>query len=108
MLRVAGVLLALALYIWFIVDVLRTPRGDVRVLPKFVWLILVVLIPLLGGLLWFIAGRPRPQRPRFGRRRPRGPVAPDDDPNFLRKIDQETWSERMRRRRSGGADPAAS
>ena len=107
MLRVAGVLLGLALYIWFIVDVIRTPRLDVRTLPKFVWLLLVILIPLLGGLLWLFAGRPRPQRPRFGRRRSRGPVAPDDDPSFLRQIDQDTWSERMRRRRDGGADPAS-
>ena len=108
MLRVAGVLLALALYIWFIVDVVRTPRVDVRTLPKSVWLLLVVLIPLLGGLLWVIAGRPKPQRPRFGRRRSRGPIAPDDDPSFLRQLDQQTWSERMRRRREGGADAAPS
>ena len=107
MLRVVAALLGLAVYIWFIVDVVRTPRLDVRTLPKFVWLLLVVLIPLLGGLLWLFAGRPRPQRPRFGRRRTRGPVAPDDDPTFLRKIDQDAWSERMRRRRDGGADPAS-
>ena len=107
MLRVAGVLLGLALYIWFIVDVVRTPRTDVRTLPKFGWLILVLVLPLLGGVLWLIAGRPRSQRPRFGGRRSRGPVAPDDDPTFLRQLDQETWSERMRRRRDGGADPAS-
>jgi hypothetical protein len=65
MLRVAGVLLGLAVYIWFIVDVLRTSGSSVRTLPKFVWLLIVVLIPLLGGLLWLIGGRPRGQ----GRRR---------------------------------------
>ena len=107
MLRVAGVLLALAFYIWFIVDVIRTPRVSVRTLPKFVWLLLVVLIPLIGGVLWFIAGRPRRERPRFMGRRRRGPVAPDDDPNFLRELDAAAWSERMRRRRNGGADPAS-
>ncbi len=68
MLRVAGVLLGLALYIWFIVDVARTPRTDVRTLPKFVWLILVLVLPLLGGVLWLIAGRPRSQRPMTIRR----------------------------------------
>jgi hypothetical protein len=106
MLRVGGVLLALALYIWFIVDVIRTPGVSVRTLPKFVWLLLVILLPLLGGLLWFIAGRPRSPRKGFRSRRSRGPVAPDDDPQFLRQIDQETWSEKMRRRRNGNADPA--
>jgi hypothetical protein len=108
MLRVAGVLLALALYIWFIVDVLRTPRTTVRNLPKIVWLLIVVLIPLLGGVLWIFAGRPRSDRPRFGGRRRRGPVAPDDDPTFLRQLDQDAWAERMRRRRNGDADPAPS
>ncbi len=108
MLRVAGVLLVLAFYIWFIVDVLRTPRTTVRNLPKLVWFLIVLLIPILGGVLWFITGRPRSDRPRFGGRRRRGPVAPDDDPNFLRQLDQEAWKEKMRRRRDGGADPAPS
>jgi cbb3-type cytochrome oxidase subunit 3 len=95
MLRVVAALLGLAVYIWFIVDVLRTSSSNVRTLPKFVWLIIVILIPLLGGILWLLAGRPRGQ----GRRRRRGPVAPDDDPAFLRQLDDDAWVERMKRRR---------
>jgi hypothetical protein len=102
MLRVVAVLLGLAVYIWFIVDVLRTSSASVRTLPKFVWLLIVVLIPLLGGLLWLLAGRPR----RPGRRRRRGPMAPDDDPAFLRQIGDDAWVERMKRRR-GEADGQA-
>jgi hypothetical protein len=103
MLRVIAVLLGLAVYIWFIVDVLRTSRASVRTLPKFVWLLIVILIPLLGGVLWLLGGRPRGQ----GRqRRRRGPVAPDDDPAFLRQLDADAWSERMKRRR-GEADGQA-
>ena len=104
MLRVVAVLLGLAVYIWFIVDVLRTPRASTRTLPKFVWLLIVVLLPLLGGLLWILGGRPRSERRGPGRRR-RGPVAPDDDPTFLRQLDAEAWSERMRRRRGDGTNP---
>jgi cbb3-type cytochrome oxidase subunit 3 len=99
MLRVVAVLLGLAGYIWFIVDVLRTSGASIRTLPKYVWLLIVVLIPLLGGVLWLLGGRPRGQ----GRRRKRGPVAPDDDPAFLRQLDDDAWSERMKRRR-GEAD----
>lgn len=102
MLRVVLALLGLAVYIWFIVDVLRTSGASVRTLPKFVWLLIVVLIPLLGGVLWLLGGRPRGQ----GRRRKRGPVAPDDDPAFLRQLDDDAWSERMKRRR-GEADGQA-
>jgi hypothetical protein len=98
MLRVVGILLLLAIYIWFIIDVIRTPAPQARSLPKLVWLLLVVLIPLVGGVLWFFLGRARPAPgSRFGRRR--GPQAPDDDPNFLKKVDEEAWRQRMRKRR---------
>jgi hypothetical protein len=97
MLRVVGVLLAVALYIYFIIDVLRTPRADVRNLPKPVWLLIVVIVPLLGGALWLIFGRTWTSR--GGMFRKRGPVAPDDDPRFLRKLDEDVWSKKMRRRR---------
>lgn len=93
--RVAAVLLGLAVYIWFIVDVVRTPSATVRTLPKFVWLLIVVLIPLIGGVLWWLGGRPRSER----RKRRRGPVAPDDDPAFLRQIGDDAWSQKMKRRR---------
>jgi hypothetical protein len=102
MLRVVGVLVLLALYISFIIDVLRTPSSEARGLPKAVWLLVVVLLPVLGGLFWFFFGRPRPAPgSRFGRRR--GPMAPDDDPKFLRQVDEEAWRERMKRRRGEAA-----
>ena len=98
MLRVLGVLVGVALYIYFIIDVLRTPRGETRSLPKFVWLLLVVLIPLLGGLIWLALGRVWPSPgTRFGRRR--GPMAPDDDPTFLKQLGDDVWNKRMQRRR---------
>lgn len=105
MLRVAAVLLGIALYIYFVIDVIRTPRGQTRTLPKFVWLLVVILIPLLGGLIWLALGRvwPAPGS-RFGRRR--RPIAPDDDPTFLKQIGDDAWSKRMQRRRGTG-DTAA-
>ncbi|MEX1209285.1 MAG: PLD nuclease N-terminal domain-containing protein [Candidatus Nanopelagicales bacterium] len=104
MLRVAGVLLGLAMYIWFVIDVIRTPSSSMRTLPKFVWLLIVVLIPLIGGILWYLGGRPR--RERRGKRR--GPTAPDDDPTFLRHIGDNAWSQKMKRRRdeTDGSAPA--
>lgn len=97
MLRVLLVLLVLALWISSVIDVLRTPASAVRALPKWSWLLIVVLIPLLGGLLWVLLGRQRPSPGRrFGRR---APAAPDDDPQFLRRLDEEAWRRRMRERR---------
>ncbi len=98
MLRVAGVLFAIALYIYFIIDVLRTPRGETRSLPKYVWLLLVVLIPLLGGLFWLALGRVWPSPgSRFGRNR--APMAPDDDPKFLKQLSDDVWVQKMQKRR---------
>jgi len=98
MLRVAGVLLLIALYIYFVIDVLRTPRGETRSLPKFVWLLLVVLVPIVGGLIWLALGRVWPvPGARFGRRR--APIAPDDDPKFLKQLGDDVWVEKMKKRR---------
>ena len=85
MLRVAGAILAVAFYIYCIIDVLRTRSGETRALPRWVWLILVILVPLVGGLLWLLLGKVW-NSPGSNRRRRRGPVAPDDDPAFIRAV----------------------
>lgn len=96
MLRVAGALLLIALYIYFIIDVLRTPSSQTRSLPRWAWLLIVVLVPIIGGVLWMAFGRVWPESGRWRRRRP---AAPDDDPRFLKQISDDAWAERMRRRR---------
>ncbi|MFN8170735.1 MAG: PLDc N-terminal domain-containing protein [Candidatus Nanopelagicales bacterium] len=74
MLRVVGLLLLVAVYIYFVIDVIRTPRGEVRSLPKVVWLLVVVFVPIVGGLLWLWLGRDWPSFGfRFGRRAPLAP-----------------------------------
>lgn len=97
MLRVVLGLLAVALYIYFIIDVARTPKTQTRTLPKWLWLVLVIVLPLLGGLLWLALGKTWPEGGGF--RRKKGPIAPDDDPRFLRQLDDDVWSKKMRRRR---------
>lgn len=103
MLRVIGILLLVAVYVYFVIDVIRTPGPEVRSLPKAVWLLVVVVVPIVGGLLWLWLGR---DWPTFGARvgRRRAPSAPDDDPAFLKQLGDDVWSERMRQRR--GDDPA--
>ena len=98
MLYVVG-LLGLALLVYAVLDVVTTPRDAVRVLPKPVWLLLV-LAPVLGPVLWFSFGRP----PRGTARTPlrRGsaaaPGAPDDDEEFLRELRRRADEQRRRAR----------
>ncbi len=95
MLRVALIALVVFATIYALVDCLMTDRRLIRVMPKPVWLI-AVLVPVLGPLVWLVAGRtdarggPSARGPRRpGPRRPSGPSGPkgpDDDPDFLRKL----------------------
>ena len=77
---------ALGLLIYCTVEWIQTPRRRVSVLPKAAWLFIILLLPLLGPGLWMAFGRAKeataaPQR--------RGPAAPDDDPEFLRRVEIE-------------------
>jgi hypothetical protein len=40
-----------------IIDIITRPDWQVKHLPKMVWIILVILLPLIGSIAWFVAGR---------------------------------------------------
>jgi hypothetical protein len=61
-------------------------RTEVRVLPKWVWVLMCAFIPLFGGLLYLTLGRPVGPTPPIKRGPQTKVVAPDDDPNFLRDL----------------------
>jgi len=98
--------LAFAVVLYAFIDVVLTPRGLSRTMPKLVWLLVVVLVPLVGAIGWFLLGRPRAAAgDAGGSSRGRAPRAPDDDPAFLDQLDSQTWSQRMRRRRESEPEP---
>jgi hypothetical protein len=80
--RVLIFLLVVVLGVWAILDVAQTPISRVHGLSKSTWS-LVVLVPLLGAAAWFLHGRVPATTPP--REQPR-PLAPDDDPDFLRRL----------------------
>ncbi|ALX67371.1 PLDc N-terminal domain-containing protein [Microbacterium sp. XT11] len=49
-------LLVVALMIGALVDIITRDDSQVKHLPKMVWIILVILLPLIGSLLWFAIG----------------------------------------------------
>lgn len=95
--RVILVALVVFATIYALVDCLQTDGRLMRIMPKPVWL-LVCLVPVLGPIMWLVAGRsdapgsrglgPRPRGGTPPRRTmpPPGPRGPDDDPDFLRKL----------------------
>lgn len=86
-----AVLLLIAFWVYSIVDCALLPPTRHRGVSKPVWILIVVLLPVLGGILWFVVGR--------GRQR-QAPVykAPDDDLEFLGSIGSiSDQDERIRR-----------
>lgn len=78
---IVGGFLAAVFWIYSVVDCAVQPPTRHRGVSKGAWLAIVILIPVLGGILWFAIGRAR----RGGSSAPRL-LAPDDDPDFLRRI----------------------
>ena len=77
--------LAIAVTLYSLFDCARTPQEQVRKLPKWAWIVLIIIFELLGSLLWLFVGRPK-RTPGNTNRGPRRPIAPDDDPDFLRGL----------------------
>ena len=78
-LLILGALAAVVFTVFAAVDCGLVERRRVRTLPRWGWLVLIVVLPIVGGVLWFLLGRSR-LAPAVQRR----PIGPDDDPAFLR------------------------
>ncbi len=49
----------LAATIFTLVNVITTDQSQIRYLDKVVWIILVILVPVIGVILWWTMGRER-------------------------------------------------
>ncbi|MEI3868457.1 PLD nuclease N-terminal domain-containing protein [Microbacterium sp. CCNWLW134] len=84
-------LLATVFWVYSIVDCALQPPNRHRGVSKPIWILIVILLPVLGGALWFVVGRLR--KKTIAARR-----APDDDPEFLGRIGSiSDQDERIRR-----------
>jgi hypothetical protein len=81
-------LISIAITVYAFVDCARTPQEEVQKLPKWAWLLLIVLFspsPIVS-VAWLVIGKQR-GRGNGGRRKPpRKIIPPDDNPDFLRNL----------------------
>ena len=77
------VILVLAV-IYCLVEVANADPERVRHAPRWLWAAAIIALPGVGSVAWFVFGRPvnTTERPKPQRR----PTAPDDDPEFLRRL----------------------
>lgn len=112
-----GGLIMFGLWIFCFIDVLLTPEGGCRNLPKLAWVFVVLLVPLFGPIAWLVAGRPwdrsgvPPQRPGMMSRPPGTnrmtryvPSNPDDDEEFLAGLRKRADEQRRRAREQKDKD----
>jgi hypothetical protein len=108
-------LITVGIVIPCVIDAATSPPWAVRTLTRRDWLLVIVVCSIFGCAAWLLAGRPRRvplarQRtpvggispdeayrrhpagralePDYADFRPRGPVGPDDDPEFLLELER--------------------
>ena len=76
--------ISLALTLFAFVECAMREDTQIKKLPKWGWLLIIVLLQPFGGIAYLIIGRVRGERgPRQPKRRI---LPPDDDPDFLRRL----------------------
>lgn len=78
-----GAVVAFAFVVYTLFHCIMTPAAKVRSLPKGVWILAIIVLPVIGAALWYWLGMPKatagPAAPRRG-------MGPDDDAEFLRQL----------------------
>lgn len=87
-------ILVVGLWVYCVLDVIATDESRAQNLPKLLWLLLVVFVPLVGSIAWLLLGRPpgvgwRPgdTTPRQGRS---GPHPSESDRPVFRARGEQT------------------
>jgi Phospholipase_D-nuclease N-terminal len=99
-------LIMFALWLFCIIDVITTDESRIRHLPKLLWLLIVLLIPDVGSIVWLVAGHTWESRvpptgvqrdfPEYDRPGRHIATNPDDDEAFLRQLRARAEEQRQR------------
>ena len=86
MIKLTGLLLILsvALTLYTFVECAMRDDSQIKKIPKWGWLLVILFLQPIGGIVYLVIGRVRrPRGPKPGKKRI---LPPDDDPDFLRSI----------------------
>ncbi|NLG55484.1 MAG: PLDc_N domain-containing protein [Rhodococcus sp.] len=96
----------MALWIFCLVDVITRDESQLQHLPKPAWLLIVLLVPTVGSIMYLLVGREHTARPLpttgyTEYERPGRHIAqnPEDDEEFLRKCRERAEEQRRAARR---------
>jgi len=86
--RIVLVVALIALVVYALVEALSSDPDRVRLMPRWLWIAAILALPGLGAIGWLVLGRPGRGPAPPGPLGPSGrrPLAPDDDPDFLRGL----------------------
>lgn len=121
--RLALIVLGLALTIYALLDCARTPEESLPArMPKALWIMLFVIAPGIGPVAWIIVSRVKAAEERGGyieptvwsskegtdlrppRRTRRRRTAPDEDPEFLASLEEGIRRDRDSERQDTDGD----
>jgi hypothetical protein len=104
----AGLIL-FGLWIFCVIDVITTDAARCRYLPKVAWILIVLLLPDIGSIVWLVAGHPWassnargiPYKGNTGNRFPEyerpgrfAATNPEDDDAFLAQVRDRAEAQR--------------
>ncbi|MBP6685170.1 MAG: PLDc_N domain-containing protein [Leucobacter sp.] len=75
---IIGAVIAVAFTLYSLVDAAMTDHSRARGVSKPVWIVIIVLLPVIGAVLWLMIGKGSPTSGPGSQKH----LAPDDDPRF--------------------------
>lgn len=124
MLRIYAVVWVVGLVLWVfcLIDAITSRDDEVRNLPRFGWIVIVLLFPFVGSVAWLVGGRPQrsdrppaawersqPEFPEYDRPGRAAALDPEKDAEFLRQVRARAEEQRQAyRQRRDDDSPGAS